>query len=354
MTAIINIDKIKLVSCANAFPNQLITNDHLLEKLGLLCSKNSVRKARFIAKRLGIESRYLSRSLDSALSTPSPSAIELSVDAIKQAMINTTSDVGQFGYLLSHTATPHTLLPSNAAWISDSLASSSPYMELRQACTGFASALQIAVPMLCHNPNMGSICIVGSETGSVFFDINDEFIDLQQLINYVQMGDCASAVILSAMDDVNQSYISHSFSGHIGIGKPPGFQLLGAGSGQAKCEKGLPFFEHNATHVKAQGAELFLKGIEVIEGQGYKLADFKYIIPHQANGHIDSLISQHLNIEKEKVVNDAKHWGNLGSAAIWASLTGLIHSGKLSLGDKVLILGAEATKYMYGGFIYHH
>ena len=66
------------------------------------------------------------------------------------------------------------------------------------------------------------------------------------------------------------------------------------------------------------------------------------------------MISEHLNIDKSKVVNDAKHWGNLGSTAIWASLTALIESEKLNAGDKVLVLGAEATKYMYGGFIYQH
>jgi len=66
------------------------------------------------------------------------------------------------------------------------------------------------------------------------------------------------------------------------------------------------------------------------------------------------LLSDHLGIARSKVVNDARQWGNLGSAAIWASLTNLIEQGDLSVGDKVLVLGAEATKYMYGGFIYQH
>jgi len=358
MTAIISNDKIKLISCANAFPGTLISNDVLLDKLALLCSKTTARQARFIAKRLGINSRYLTRSLDTARSTPTPNAIELSVQAINQAKINSADpkalDTNGFGYLISHTATPHTLLPSNAAWISEKIASKAPFLELRQACTGFASALQIASPMLNHNPNMAPICISSAETGSVFFDISNDFIDIEQLINYVQMGDAACAVIVGPMDSSERSYISHCFSGHIGINKAPGFYLTGAGSAQPWCEKGLPYFEHNAQSVKQQGPELFLKGLETIEAQGYTLDDFQYIIPHQANGHIDTMISKHLNIDKAKIVNDAKQWGNLGSTAIWASLTNLIHSGKLNSKDKVLVLGAEATKYMYGGFIYHH
>lgn len=41
-------------------------------------------------------------------------------------------------------------------------------MELRQACTGFANSLQIAIPRIAM---LGKpVAIVGSETGSVYFD----------------------------------------------------------------------------------------------------------------------------------------------------------------------------------------
>jgi len=46
--------------------------------------------------------------------------------------------------------------------------------------------------------------------------------------------------------------------------------------------------------------------------------------------------------------------GNLGSAAIWVTLDRLRRSGRLALGDRVMVLGAEASKYMYGGFLYVH
>jgi 3-oxoacyl-[acyl-carrier-protein] synthase-3 len=354
MTAIISSAKVTLLGCANAFPNQLVSTDTLLEKLQFHCTKTMARQARFIAKRLGVESRYLSRDLDKAVCNAKPSAIELSTQAINNAKKSADLTGSPFGYLLSHTATPHTLLPSNAAWISDALESTAPYMELRQACTGFASALQIAVPMLNQNPNMDPICIVSAETGSVFFDISTDFIDTQQLINYVQMGDGASSVILAPDDGTNRHVISHCFSGHIGIGKAPGFELIGGGSAKPNCDKGLPYFAHNASSVRAQGEALFFEGIDVITQQGFNLDDFKFIIPHQANGHIDTLLSKRLNIEQSRVINTAKQWGNLGSVAIWASLTQLIQSDKLAQGDKVLVLGAEATKYMYGGFVYQH
>src|SRR5438876_91220 len=56
----------------------------------------------------------------------------------------------------------------------------------------------------------------------------------------------------------------------------------------------------------------------------------------------------------EKFFVDADKVGNLGSASIWVALHHLRASGKLKSGDNVLILGAEATKYLYGGFVYTH
>ena len=345
--------RLKLLSCANAFPGEQISNEHLLEKLADLCGNRAARQARIIAKRLGIEGRYVSRSLDAAISQPQISAPELSARAIRQAL-EACPPGTEPGYLISHTATPHTLLPSSAAWIADELQLAAPYMELRQACTGFANALQIALPMLSHNTQMQPVCVVGTEVGSVFFDMSAGFIDTEQLINYVQMGDAAAAVILDRDDGSEEQIISHCFTGHIGLGKTPGFQLTGGSSQQPVCEKGLPYFLHHADSVRDNGPELFLKGIEAVMSAGLNLTEFDYILPHQANGHIDKMLGDYLNIPRERIINDARHWGNLGSAAIWASLNRLILSGRIQRGQRVLVLGAEATKYMFGGFVYQH
>jgi hypothetical protein len=43
-----------------------------------------------------------------------------------------------------------------------------------------------------------------------------------------------------------------------------------------------------------------------------------------------------------------------GDRPIWASLHRLRTSGRLRPGDRVLVLGAETTKYVFGGFVYTH
>ncbi len=352
MTAHIAKGRLKLLGTGSSLPGTAINNDQLLHYLEQSCGSRMARKASIILKHLGIEERFLTRRLDQALSKPEVDAPELSVRAIKQALQQ--HQVDNLCYLISHTSSPHTLLPSSAAWIAERLRLTAPYMELRQACTGFANALQIAQAMMNSNPESKPIIINGTETGSVYFDINPEFIDTHQLVNYVQMGDGSGAALVGPDDGSDDGIISHCFSGHIGLDKKPGFYLQGGGSQQAWCDKGLPAFIHDPKAVRESGPELFLKSLETINEMGFELDDFDFFIPHQANGYIDRMLGQALDIDPAKIVNDAKLLGNLGSAAIWVSFDRLLKSGKLKKGNKVLIMGAEATKYMYGGFIYNH
>ena len=64
------------------------------------------------------------------------------------------------------------------------------------------------------------------------------------------------------------------------------------------------------------------------------------------------LLGPFLGIEPTRVFVNAGRLGNTGSAAIWLALAELRSS--LEPGASVLALGAEATKYMFGGFHYVH
>ena len=64
------------------------------------------------------------------------------------------------------------------------------------------------------------------------------------------------------------------------------------------------------------------------------------------------LLAPFLGIEQSHVFVNADSLGNTGSAAIWLALAEL--RSHLDSGRRVLALGAEATKYMFGGFLYVH
>lgn len=76
-----------------------------------------------------------------------------------------------------------------------------------------------------------------------------------------------------------------------------------------------------------------------------------WIIPHQASGKVGTLLARHLGQPEERFFVNADRLGNTGSAAIWIALAELRARG-LPRGTRTLALGAEATKYMFGGFVH--
>ena len=358
---------LKLIASASALPGPPVTNEQLYDALKKHCNDSSgqtvsskIKRAKAIARQLSIQNRHLTRRLDMAVSKSCPDAPELGLQVLSTILDDSALQTRDIDYLITHTATPHTQIPGNSAWIADRIALHCPYMELRQACTGFANALFIASGLLSTTDDIKTIAISGMETGSVFFKLAADYLDEEQLLNYMQMGDGAGGVLVAACDtgaDSSDSggIISDIYHGHIGVAQAPGFHLSGAGSSDIADSPGaVPRFRHNGATVKAMGADLFTTAIQCIAERGYSLDEFDWIIPHQASGRIGQLLSQHTGIPVERFVVDAGDYGNLGSAAIWVSFDKLVRSGKLHRGQRVLVLGAEATKYMYGGFIYSH
>jgi len=343
--------KAKLLACQHQLPHKAISTDQLVEALAKLSGRKYARLARLVSYRLGVEHRHFSRSLERSVSEPSPKNSELVTAVLRGCLNEARLCVDDLDYMIGHTTTPDTQLPPSIAWVAEQLNYHGLFAELRQACTGFASGLQLALPRM--ESLQKPIAIVGSETGSVYFDFCSDFLNQAQLVNYMQMGDGAAGVILGPDDGGEQGIISDVYMGQIGLNKAPGLYLDG-GSSSVYTQADRAKFLHDAAGVKCNGEVLFEACITALAQQGHPLESFDYIIPHQASGNIDKQFAKKTGIAASKIINDARHVGNLGSAAIWCSLSRLLQSGRLKRGDRVAILGAEATKYMYGGFIYHH
>jgi 3-oxoacyl-[acyl-carrier-protein] synthase III len=140
-----------------------------------------------------------------------------------------------------------------------------------------------------------------------------------------------------------RSTISAAWFGATGLGKPPGLQMHAAQNE----------FDHDYARIAASGPTLFAAGIEAAASQGIALDRVDTIVPHQVSGAIRTQIANHLGVDSARVFGNANRVGNTGSAAIWLALAELRANG-LPHGHRVLALGAEATKYMHGGFIYEH
>jgi 3-oxoacyl-[acyl-carrier-protein] synthase-3 len=336
-----------------ALPGEPVTTSALLERLRTRFNINAERQGAALAERLGIRSRYICRDFELPHESPRPrdTNAELAARALTAALDEAGLVANDLDYLIAHTTTPGCLLPPNVARVADLLGYQGPFVELRQACTGFANALVMAFGLL-HRSACGPVAIVGSETGSVFFDPRRVAEDSGQLVNLVQMGDAAAACVLTSSSVRAASRISNVYHGNLGTKRAPGFSLRAGGSDLTHAPDAPQEFEHDYRSVSEYGAELFLEAIKAAASTGIDPRSIDFFIPHQVNGRIAAHLAVRLGVDDRRMFVNADRVGNTGSAAIWLALADLrehLHSGQ-----SVCVLGAEATKYMFGGFLYVH
>lgn len=344
---------LKVLGMGTALPGPPVSTAELLarveKRFGVAVSSRGDR----LSSRLKIATRHICRDFEARHEVPRQghSNPDLAATALRAALGEARLEVSDLAYLIGHTASPACLVPPNIALVADRVGFTGPYMELRQACTGFANALVIAQG-LTSVAGAKAVAIIGSETGSVYFDPQRAGEDVSQLVNLVMMGDGAAAIVVGPEDSMVGARISSNFFGQVGLGRAPGFTLHAGGSDEPFIEGGALEFEHDFAAVLNSGPELFYHGAAAARTLGTGVETVDHVIPHQANGRMAELLGPFLGIEPTRVFVNAGRLGNTGSAAIWLALAELRSS--LETGASVLALGAEATKYMFGGFHYVH
>ena len=325
-----------------ALPGPPVTTEALGARVAERFGFAQPRRALAVAARMGIAARHIVRDFDAAQEGPraGDDNAALCARAVQAALAAAQLGEGAVTYLVGHGSTPDSLLPGGIAHVADAIGYRGPHLELRQACTGFANALMIASGLIAADPG-AVVVVVGSETGSLYFDPASLDEDGGQLVNFVQMGDGAGAVVLGAAAR-GAARIEAAWFGAIGLGKPPGISLA----------PGARHFEHDFEAIRASGHELFDIGRATAAALGHPIEQADRIVPHQVSGRIGAQMAAHFGLPEERAFVNADRVGNTGSAAIWIALDAL--RDELAAGAQAIALGAEASKFMYGGFAYRH
>ena len=179
-----------------ALPGAPITTETLVSRMVDRFGYRTPRRALAIADRLGIRTRHHARDWAARheAARAGDGNADLAARAVRQALAAAGVEVSEVAYLIGHTTSPESALPGNIALVADRLGYAGPHIELRQACTGFANALMVASGLIALAPGR-PVVIVGSETGSLWFD-PDRLEEPGQLVNLIQMGDGAGAIVL--------------------------------------------------------------------------------------------------------------------------------------------------------------
>ncbi len=343
--------RVRLLGVGLALPGQPLSTAALCEQLERRFGVPARRMGRRLESRLQVYTRHICRDFEQAIEAPRAAHrnAALAVLAAQQALSRANLAAPALGYLLTHTATPGQALPGGSAEVAQGLGWAGPHAEFRQACTGFASALQMAFALL-REPGALPVLIVGSEVGSVYFDPTRLAEDPAQWVNALQMGDGAAAVLLGADSEATGPRLSSAYFGQMPDPPAPGLQLVAGGSDHVGLS-GVAHFDHDFDGVRRHGLALLEAGHDVLAAQGHALAEAQWVIPHQASGRVAEVVAEHFGLALDRVSKHGQRVGNLGSASIWAALADAFPH--LRPGDTALVLGAEATQHSYGGFALH-
>lgn len=302
-------------------PERRVTN----EELGKMVDTTD----EWIRSHTGIGARHLAS--DGMLTS------DIAVDAAKKAMAKAGIGPKDLDFILVATATPDYLgFPSTACIIQDKLgAHGCGAFDITAGCTGFIYGLEIATNML-ENRRGRHALVIGAETLSRVTDWSDRS-------TCVLFGDGAGAAILSNIEEGGRGVLK---------------TILGADGGgaldlylkQPERSKSFERAEAITPSIVMNGKNVYnfaVKSITVLierimHMSMYRLEDFAWIIPHQANARIVQAAAKRLGIPEERFYMNMEEYANTSAASIPIALGEMEEKGLLKRGDLLMLLGFGA------------
>jgi 3-oxoacyl-[acyl-carrier-protein] synthase III len=312
----------ELVGIGKAIPRKKLTNEDL--------EKMVDTNDEWIISRTGIRERYV-LSGDEAVS-------DLGVEAARQAMEQASVRPEDLDLIVMGTVTPDYKIPACACQVQDKLgAVNAGAFDVSSACTGFINALLTATQFV-KSGSCRQVLVIGA-------DATTRYVDWTDRNTCILFGDAGSAVILRRSENPDVGIQSHVM-GTDGSGLS-NLWIPGGGSSRPISEAIIKDRMH---FVKMSGRDVFKFAIQalsesslkVLEQEGLTPGDIKLMIPHQANIRIIKAAARKLRLSEDQVFVNIDKYGNTVAASVGLALREAYDAGKMSPGDRVLIVGFGA------------
>jgi len=305
-------------SIASYIPPIRITNDELAGRIDTTDE--------WIRSHTGIGARHIAPD---GMQTS-----DIAASAAKSALEKARISPLEIDFIVVATATPDYFgFPAASCIVQDKLgAYNAAAFDVVAGCTGFIYALNVASSMLEFSHGRNAL-VIGADSLSRIVDWNDRS-------TAVLFGDGAGAAVLSRIDEAGRGCLSF---------------ILGAdGSGAKDLFLVQPVrdkaFEHSAPQVPVismNGKRVYdfaVKSITVaierlLHKTMYRLEDFSWIVPHQANARIVQAAAKRFSIPSDKIYMNIEEFANTSAASIPIALAEMNEKGLLKSNDLVLLVG---------------
>ena len=313
--------KVKISALGTYVPPRLLTNADL--------AKMVETSDEWIIQRIGIRERHI---VDKGVATS-----DLAVEAAKKALAErglTASDIEAF---IVGTVTPDMLFPSTACLVQNKLGASKVWgFDLSAACSAFVYALQTGAQFIATGAHK-KVMVIGADVMSSIIDYTDRS-------TCVIFGDGAGAVILEPADeDLGLIDFIHEIDGSGGCS----LYMPGGGSLHPSTHETVDKKMH---FVHQDGGAVFKFAIRkmtevcenILQRNGFTVADLNLFIPHQANKRIISATAERLGLKDEQIVINIDRYGNTTAGTIPLAMDTARQEGRLKKGDLVLLASVGA------------
>ncbi|HAN49800.1 MAG TPA: 3-oxoacyl-ACP synthase [Amoebophilaceae bacterium] len=288
----------------------------------------------WITTRTGIKERHILKGENQGSSV-------MGIEAVRGLLEKTHTDPHDIDLLICATITPDMPTPATGNIIAHAVGAVNAFSyDLQAACSGFVYAMVTGAQFI-ETGKCRKVVVVGVDKMSSMVDYEDR-------TTCILFGDGAGAVLLTP-NEAGQG-IMDSVLGGDGAGEEHLHQKVG-GSRRPPSHATI---DAKAHYLYQNGQVVFKIAVskmaeiveEIMQRNHLSSDDIAFIVPHQANQRILSVVAQRAGVSMDKVMINIDKFGNTTAATIPLCLWQ--YESQLKPGDR-LILTAFGGGFTWGG-----
>ena len=294
---------LKLLGTGYALPTRVLDNDAMTAYVET--------SDEWITTRTGIRQRHFCGEGESTTT--------LAIEAARKALDDSGLDKSEIGCVIVATSSGEYVMPSTACLVHKALELNEniPVFDLGAACAGFLYAVDAARAMLLAHGSRAAL-VIGAEQMSQLLDMADRN-------TCVLFGDAAGAAVFALDEDAEYAYVCGTRGDMaIQVGGP---------------RRTLPMTMEGQNVFRFAVSTIPVTVDELLEKTGKTLDEVDWVICHQANQRIIDASVRRLGVPAEKFYKNLDRYANTSAASIPLALAEMKESGKLTSGQRVILVG---------------
>ncbi len=333
----------KIIGTGSYVPPEVVKNDDLKQWMDT--------SDEWIHKRTGIRER---RYAEVGITTS-----DLALEASKRAIENAGIQPEEVDCIILGTLSPDMFFPGTAIFMQQKLGISDhgcACYDIRQQCSAFVYGTEMAKAFI-EGGMYRTVLVVGSEIHSHGLDFSTRGRAVTVLF-----GDGAAAVLYQRTEtDREDDGVFHTEVHADGKGAFEGVHMVVYDLHRKPIVDYNPLnFEENVGLFPQMPnpRNLFVNGVlrmcevalRALELNGLTLDDVDWVLPHQANAHINNEMAKRINLPQEKLLMNIHKYGNTTAATIPLLLDEFTRNGQIQRGQLLLCV-AFGSGFTWGAVL---